>query len=218
MLAHGGQGQVLATTNERVIFMGSLSNSTTTRDDVILDVLRSLKRTLYNYAIAYGLDVEDLMQESVITMLETWDRVPQCANPSAYLYVVVKRRLSSLIPQDAPISLDAPIADTYLTLGDTIPANDTQQIDYTYTDYVTRVVHWAIRQLPPEVQLYAVETFGMSGYQMLKHSKKIQEQVQSVYSARRKSDMKRELKKALQCNPAVLDLFTPKRRKYSRVR
>lgn len=198
--------------------MQHLPNYTTDRDEVIVKVLQTLRRTLYNYAVAFRLDVDDLVQECAIILLEVWPRVPQNANTGAYLFAVARNSLSRFIPKDETLSLDMPISETGLTLADTIASPNSPQIDYDYIDYVIRVVHLALKQLPPEVQIYATETFEITGYQHPRCTKQMSAYVQSVYKRRRKADMKKELIKSFQSNPAILDLFTKKKRRYSRVR
>lgn len=198
--------------------MQQSSHYTTERDEVIVKVLQTLHRTLYNYAAAFRLDAEDLMQECAIILLEVWHRVPQNANTGAYLFTVARNSLSRFIPKDEALSLDMAISETGLTLADTLAAPHTPEIDYTHIDYVIRVVHFALKQLPPEVQLYATETYGIHGYQLPRCSKQMSEYVQSVYKRRSKAAMKKELIKSFQKNPAILDLFTRKNRRYSRVR
>jgi DNA-directed RNA polymerase specialized sigma24 family protein len=87
----------------------TISMDTTERDACITECLQYVKPMVNNYATAYKLEFDDLLQECAVSMLEAYDvAVSKSTHLKAYLYGVARTRLLAFVPRDErPVYLRA---------------------------------------------------------------------------------------------------------------
>src|SRR5437667_451118 len=91
------------------------------RNETVPQLLNELRGMLFNFARAYQLDFDDVVQDASLIMLEVWHRLPQdCAYIGAYMNKVVRSELYRRLSRDyKEVSLDAPVSpDSTETFAD----------------------------------------------------------------------------------------------------
>jgi Sigma-70 region 2 len=148
------------------------------RDESVLEVLSHAKRMIYNYAVAYRLDIEDITQDLACKLLELWDRASLKDSPKGYLYGVARKHLIRITSpyekpsnderslSERPLSLDIPVHEDDM-LGDMLPAieHGLSREEEIRMDTVILIVHGILRKCSQDVQIYAIRVFELTSYE-----------------------------------------------------
>ncbi len=173
------------------------------RDDIIVQMFHEFRPMIFNFARRFELEFEDVLQDAALIMLEVWSRIPaECANIGAYLNRVVRSELYRRLRRENTLSLDAPIsADTTETFADMLEVFVEQ--DSRRSEQVAKTVHSALRTLSLEVQLHAIDFYGLGSYKPA-----LPRTARKVAYGREKRHMRESLKRSFRKDPQVLALMS----------
>ena len=148
-----------------------LTNDLYSRNETIVNLVNNMKGMLFNFARAYQLDFDDVLQDAAIIALEVWPRIPvDCANVGAYLNRCIRGELYRRLSRDHKehtASIDAPVsADSDTTFADMLAdftQHEAKQREQREDD-VAEAIHAALKQCRLQEQRYCRARYGLNSF------------------------------------------------------
>lgn len=137
----------------------------------VLQWLEACKSTLWNFAYAFPhlCSFEELYQDTFLFLASQYPKFSGKSKPISYALASVRMHISqshiAIRERAIPtVSLDMPITEDGLTLGDLIVADHPIEEDQVLEDQRIQAVHEALRRLPLEDQKYLRRVYELNAF------------------------------------------------------